>query len=189
MSGERRDFGLGLHRRDGAHPATARRHNPVDIVGMTKSRTPPSSVHGVDAVADAIVTASRLLIAVSASSIAAVDETITIPQFRALVVLRESGPLNVTELADDLGVQPSTINRMVDQLQTADLVSRREEVLTLTETGNNAVTQVTQQRRKEIARIVAKMPPERRTQLVEALEALSEAGGEPAADEPRDDWI
>jgi hypothetical protein len=56
-----------------------------------------------------VVTASRLLIAVSASSIAAVDETITIPRFRLLVVLRESG--NVPELADHLGMTQATKQR------------------------------------------------------------------------------
>lgn len=41
----------------------------------------------VDAITDALVTASRLLVAISARSIAEVDESITIPQFRALVIL------------------------------------------------------------------------------------------------------
>jgi DNA-binding MarR family transcriptional regulator len=99
-------------------------------------------------------------------------------------------------LADYLGVNPSTINRMVERLIAAGLVdrqpnpeSRREVVLDLTPTGSRTVTRVTQQRRREISRIVARMPEERRTGLVEALEAFTEAGGEPPADEPRDDWI
>lgn len=149
-----------------------------------------------DAVADAVVTASRLLIAVSASSIAAVDETITIPQFRMLVMLRTRGAMKQSVLADHLGVHPSTINRMAERLVGVGLVnrqvnpsSRREVVLDLTESGSRTVTRVTQQRRKEIARIVARMPLARRTQLVEALEAFSEAGGEPPVGEPRDDWI
>ncbi len=143
-----------------------------------------------------MVTASRLLIAVSASSIAAVDETITIPQFRMLVVLRTRGAMKQSVLADHLSVNPSTINRMVERLIAAGLVdrqvnpeSRREVVLDLTETGRRTVIRVTQQRRREIARIVARMPVHRRTQLVEALEAFTEAGGEPPVDEPRDDWI
>ncbi len=164
---------------------------------MTRSRG-PQSVHATDAdaVADAVLTASRLLIAVSASSIAAVDETITIPQFRLLVVLRTRGAMKQAVLAEHLGVNPSTINRMVERLIAAGLVdrqpnpdSRREVVLDLTDIGRRIVTRVTQQRRREIARIVARMPVQRRTQLIEALESFTEAGGEPSVEEQRDDWI
>jgi len=154
---------------------------------MTRSRSTQSArANDADAVADAVLTASRLLIAVSASSIAAVDETITIPQFRMLVVLRTRGAMKQAVLAEHLGVNPSTINRMVERLIAADLVdrqpnpeSRREVVLDLTDTGTRTVTRVTQQRRREIARIVARMPVQRRAQLIEALDAFTEAGGEP----------
>ena len=44
-----------------------------------------------DAITDALLTASRLLMAISARSIARVDETITIPQFRTLVILSVRG--------------------------------------------------------------------------------------------------
>jgi DNA-binding MarR family transcriptional regulator len=149
-----------------------------------------------DAVADALLTASRLLIAVSANSIAGVDESITIPQFRLLVVLRSRGAMKQSVLAEHLGVNPSTINRMVERLIAAELVdrqpnpeSRREVVLDLTDIGARTVTRVTQQRRREITRIVARMPPQRRAHLIQALEAFTEAGGEPAVDEPREDWI
>src|SRR6202008_1918017 len=41
----------------------------------------------LDEITDALMTASRLLVAISARSIGLVDETITIPQFRTLVIL------------------------------------------------------------------------------------------------------
>jgi DNA-binding MarR family transcriptional regulator len=149
-----------------------------------------------DAVTDAVLTASRLLIAVSASSIASVDESITIPQFRLLVVLHTRGPMKLSILADRLGVNPSTATRMVDRLVFAGLVdrqinptSRREVLLDLTEAGGETVLQVTQQRRREIARIVARMPERQRTQLVDGLDAFNEAGGEPPATYERMEWI
>ena len=46
----------------------------------------------LDAITDALLTASRLLVAISARSIALVDETITIPQFRTLIILSNEGP-------------------------------------------------------------------------------------------------
>jgi DNA-binding MarR family transcriptional regulator len=163
------------------------------------SRARPSSPvrsSDADAVADAVVTASRLLIGVSANSIAAVDETITIPQFRLLVVLRTRGAMKQSVLAERLGVQPSTVNRMVERLLVAGLVdrqtnpeSRREVVLDLTGPGQRTVTRVTQQRRREIARIVSRMPVELRGALIEALDAFTDAGGSAPVDEPRDEWI
>jgi DNA-binding MarR family transcriptional regulator len=149
-----------------------------------------------DVLTDAVLTASRLLIAVSATSIAAVDESITVPQFRLLVVLYSRRSMRLSDLADILGVNPSTTTRMVDRLVSAGLVdrqinptSRREVLLDLTEAGDEALLQVTQQRRREIARIVARMPEGRRTQLIEALDAFNEAGGEPPATDVRKDWI
>ena len=133
-----------------------------------------------------MLTASRLLVAVSARSIASVDESITIAQFRVLVVLDVHGPLKLAALAEYLAVNPSTATRMVDRLVAADLVSRaanpasrRELVVTLTEGGSAVVRQVTQRRRAEITRIVGRMPVTTRRGLVRALSAFAEAGDEP----------
>jgi DNA-binding MarR family transcriptional regulator len=163
---------------------------------MASAGSPNSARAAADAVTDAVLTASRLLIAVSASSIASVDESITIPQFRLLVVLHTRGPMKLSILADRLGVNPSTTTRMVDRLVFAELVdrqispiSRREVLLGLTEAGDRAVSQATQQRRRQIARTVARMPDRRRTQLIEALDAFNEAGGEPPATDDRMEWI
>ena len=56
----------------------------------------------LDVITDALLTASRLLVAISARSIAHVDETITIPQFRTLVILANHGPMNLATLAGAL---------------------------------------------------------------------------------------
>jgi DNA-binding MarR family transcriptional regulator len=141
----------------------------------------------LDAITDALLTASRLLVAISAHSIAHVDETITIPQFRTLVILSNRGPMNLATLAGLLGVQPSATGRMVDRLVGARLIdrlphpsSRRELLASLTKRGLEVVRQVTAHRRAEIAGIVEKMPPSERRGLVRALTAFTAAGGEPA---------
>ncbi|WP_067972983.1 MarR family winged helix-turn-helix transcriptional regulator [Mycolicibacter icosiumassiliensis] len=143
----------------------------------------------VDAITDALLTASRLLVAISAHSIAQVDETITIPQFRTLVILSNRGAMNLATLAGLLGVQPSTTGRMVDRLVGAGLIdrlphptSRRELVAELTPRGRDVVRQVTAERRAAIARIVETLPAKERRGLVSALTAFTAAGGEPAAD-------
>ena len=142
----------------------------------------------VDAVTTAVLTASRVLVAVSARSLGAVQETVTLPQFRALVVLSNRGPSKLVALAEELAVNPSTAMRMVDRLATAALIdrqvnpdNRREVILRLTSAGRRVVDEVTASRRREIAGIVARMPKRHRGGLVAALRAFAEASGEPEA--------
>jgi DNA-binding MarR family transcriptional regulator len=142
----------------------------------------------LDVITDALLTASRLLVAISARSIGQVDDSITIPQFRTLVILSNRGSINLATLASLLGVQPSATGRMVDRLVSAGLIdrlphptSRRELLATLTKRGREVVRRVTEHRRAEIAGIVAKMPPDDRIGLVRALTAFTAAGGEPDA--------
>ncbi|WP_031084169.1 MarR family winged helix-turn-helix transcriptional regulator [Streptomyces sp. NRRL WC-3549] len=139
----------------------------------------------VDAVTHAVLTASRLLVAVAARSLAEVEDRVTLPQFRLLVVLATHGDVKLVELADRLGVNPSTAMRMVDRLIAAGLAerrvnpgNRRETVLRVTPEGSRLVADVTAGRRREIAAIVARLDPRQRTALVEALTAFTEAGGE-----------
>ena len=79
-----------------------------------------------DQVVDAVLRASRVLLAVAVRSLAAVDHDVTLPQYRALVVLASRGPQRPTGLADALGVHPSTITRLCDRLVGKRLVQRGE---------------------------------------------------------------
>jgi DNA-binding MarR family transcriptional regulator len=142
-----------------------------------------------DEMVAAVVPASRGLVAVSARSLAAVEETLTVPQFRMLVVLEAHGATNLSRLAEQLAVNPSTAMRMADRLITAgtverttDPADRRAAKLILTEAGHRVVHEATSRRRAEIARIVTAMPPERRGAMVEALQAFADAAGEPQID-------
>lgn len=150
----------------------------------------------LDAITDALLTASRLLVAISARSIATVEETLTLAQFRTLVILSNESPINLATLAGLLDVQPSTVGRMVDRLVTTGLIdrrahphSRRELVVELTRPGRRIVRDVTAQRRHEIARVVEAMPTRERHGLVRALTAFTAAGGEPAARLDLDDRL
>lgn len=145
----------------------------------------------VDALTSAVLTASRLLVAVVARSLAAVQEAVTLPQFRLMVVLASRGPMKLAAVADQLAVNPSTALRMVERLSAAGMVSRgvnpavrREIIIGLTSAGQRLVDDVTARRRAEIATIVARMDSSQRTSLVAALWAFAEAGGEPPADLP-----
>ncbi|TYB41427.1 MarR family winged helix-turn-helix transcriptional regulator [Actinomadura chibensis] len=140
----------------------------------------------VDEVTSAVLTASRLLVAISVRSLAAVEDAVTPPQFRLLVVLSAQGPAKLVTLAGLLGVNPSTALRMVDRLAAAGLVDRRaspdsgrEVRIQLTAAGRGLVDDVTARRRAGIAEIVARMPAGERRALVAALRAFTDAGGEP----------
>ncbi|KAK1176975.1 MarR family transcriptional regulator [Streptomyces sp. NBS 14/10] len=154
------------------------------------SRRSPTSASDAEAMVTALLTASRLLVAVSARSLAAVEDSLTLPQFRMLVVLDGRGPLNLSGLAGELGVQPSTAMRMIDRLVAAGVVARgvsaedrRTSVISLTKPGRRIVVEATARRRQEIARIVESMPAGQRRHLVEALQAFTEAGGEPSVED------
>lgn len=140
---------------------------------------------GIHAVTAAVLAASRVLVHISARSLAAVEEPVTLPQFRLMVIIAGFGPTKLVTLAERLAVNPSTAMRMVDRLVSADLVvrrvnprNRREIVIDLTEHGRRTVEEVMARRRREVAEVVRRMRPEQRTALVEALRAFAEAGGE-----------
>lgn len=157
----------------------------------------PIAGAGADAVTDAVLAASRLLVDLAARSIASVDDSITLPQFRPLMVLSEHGPLKLSMLAEYLDVQPSTATRMIDRLVCAGLVdrrpnpaSRREIVLDLTDAGASVVSRVTQRRRREIARVIGRMPKRQRVALIDAFDAFRETSAEPEVQPGHyADWI
>lgn len=141
----------------------------------------------VQEVSAAVMTASRLFVAISARALADISPNLTLVQLRTLVVLDSHGPVKLASLAAALGVNPSTAMRMVDKLEAIDLVdrqtnpgNRREVVLRLSEDGHRLVGQVLSRRHEEIATIVARLPDDQRANLVEALRALADAAGEAA---------
>jgi DNA-binding MarR family transcriptional regulator len=143
----------------------------------------------VDDIVSAVLTASRVLVGVSARSLIGVEDTVTVPQFRALVVLESHGETSLNALAEALDVNASSAMRMVDRLLAAGLVTRRENpndrrqvLIGLTDDGADVVRRVTARRRREITRIVTAMPDRRRADLVAALRAFAEAAGEAEPD-------
>jgi DNA-binding MarR family transcriptional regulator len=144
----------------------------------------------VEAVTTAALTASRVLVAVAARSLAAAEDKVTVPQFRLLVVVSSRGPAKLAAIAEQLSVNPSTALRMIERLEAGGMVeravnpgNRREILVSLTAAGQAVVDDVTARRRDELAAIVARMKPGQRRRFVSALEAFAEAAGEPAADE------
>lgn len=158
----------------------------------TRGQDPQGSVdapdEGVDELVTTLLTASRVLVGVSARSLAEAEDRVTVSQFRTLVVLRGHGEARLNTLAERLGVGSSTALRAVDRLIAAGLVVRRENeldrrevVIGLTDEGRSLVDTVTDRRRAAIKDIVSAMPARQSRVLVEALVAFAEAADEPLA--------
>lgn len=160
--------------------------------------TARKSSRGIEEYVTALLAASRALVAISARSLAAVEDRVTVPQFRALVVLRTRGEVNLNRLADDLAVSPSSAARMIDRLLAAGLVtrrqnpeSRREVVIGLTPAGGEIVDIATTARRREMSSVVAAMDADQQAPLIAALTAFAYAAGErlePIGDALRLGW-
>lgn len=140
---------------------------------------------GVAEDVEAVMAAARVLVALSARSVATVDGVITLPGLRVLVMVASRGRLNLGAVADGLGVHPSNATRAVDRLVVAGLLKRRDDavdrrnlVLELSTKGRRLVDRVMDDRRTAIIEILERMPAGRRRALVPVLHAFAAAGGE-----------
>jgi DNA-binding MarR family transcriptional regulator len=134
---------------------------------------------------EATMLAARALVGISAQSLAEVDDLVTPPQLRVLVMVASRGPLNLGAVARGLGVHPSNATRACDRLVTAGLLDRRDDPadrrnlqLQLTERGRALVDDVMDRRRHAIAEVLARMPALQRTALVPVLVTFADAAGE-----------
>src|SRR5262249_26208939 len=116
---------------------------------------------------------------------AGVADDVTLPQYRALVVLASRGSQRVADLAEALGVLPSTATRMTDRLVAKGLVrrarlphDRRTVRVALSAQGRALVAEVTARPREEIGRVMAEVPQEAWPRLVAALRMFAQAAGE-----------
>lgn len=94
--------------------------------------------------------AARALVAISVRSVVAVEDVVTPPQRRVLVMIASRGPLNLGAVARGLGVHPSNVTRACDRLVSAGLLDRRDDPadrrnlqLQLTDEGRRLVDDVT----------------------------------------------
>jgi DNA-binding MarR family transcriptional regulator len=135
---------------------------------------------------EAVLWALRALVGIAAASIAEVDDVVTVPQLRVLVMLQTRGSMNLAAVAGALKVNPSNASRACDRLSKAGLVDRRDAptdrrnvTLSLTEAGRQLVDKVMRHRRAAITRVLRKMPAQQRERLAEDLSAFAAAAGEP----------
>jgi DNA-binding MarR family transcriptional regulator len=134
---------------------------------------------------EAVMAGARVLAALTAQSMAAVEDVVTLPQLRILVMVASCGAPNLAAVAARLGVPPTDATRAVEAMVTTGLLGRRDDptdrrnlILELTPKGHELVKQVMDERRAAIADILGRMPASRRRSLVAGMRAFAESGGE-----------
>jgi DNA-binding MarR family transcriptional regulator len=94
-----------------------------------------------------------MLVAISAHSIAAVEDIVDLTQLRALVIVSSRGTPSLSELADAVRLHLSRASRMCGRMvggglqdRAQDPANRRQVMLTATEQGHAIVASVIAQR-------------------------------------------
>ncbi len=147
--------------------------------------TPPPLPRTVrDDVLDGVMAGARVVSGVIAASLAEVEEAVTLPQLRVLVVAADLGALTMTDVADVLSVHASNATRQVERLVRSGLLDRRDDPqnrrhvrLTLTAAGQRLVETVLEHRREAFRHLLGTLPRATQVAVGEAMTRLAEAAG------------
>lgn len=133
---------------------------------------------------NALMGASRVLVALSVRSLAATAETVTLLQLRLLVVLASQGGTNLSTLAETVGVHVSNASRTCEALVQMGLVDRRDDpddrrnvILAVRDQGRQVVNNVLNRRRELLADLLRQLSAADREALVGPLQRLVAAAG------------
>jgi DNA-binding MarR family transcriptional regulator len=150
---------------------------------MTTTETDPDA----DELLAAVLAASRSLVAISAQSLASVEDRVDIVQFRILVVIASRGSCALSEVADAVGLHISTASRTCERMaaagllnRTANEIDRRNLHLTLTFEGEALVGHVLRRRRSALEPVLDRLSPRKRRRLAAAMRDFATAAGEPS---------
>jgi len=101
-------------------------------------------------------------------------------QLRALVIIDQSGSLNLSGLATALGATASATSRLCDRMELAGLLirdraaaSRREIVLLPTESGRRLAQSLKENRRAALANVLRGMSSHGQDALIQGLQELA----------------
>lgn len=133
---------------------------------------------------EALHALTRVLVGVALRSVEVPHDAVSLPQFRVLAILADLGPTRPGRIARALGIDPSTVTRLVDRLVASGHVARDSDpdhrgaiTLTLTGLGSDVVAQVATWRRRELSRIAAQLPSPEQETTTAALRRLVDAAG------------
>lgn len=155
----------------------------VSQAGAAAVRAVPADVDAQ--FVEAVEAASHGLLGVTMRALAEVD-TVSATQLRALMLLQSLGPVNLSVLAERLGVALSSASRLVDRLaasghleRTVPAHSRREVLLTLSKEGRRVVRRHERARRVIFAELLQALDEQERECLLMGLRAVQRVTGDP----------
>ncbi|MET8027256.1 MarR family winged helix-turn-helix transcriptional regulator [Streptomyces avermitilis] len=141
-----------------------------------------------EAVARQIADAVENLVTLWTAAAEAVSPRLSAYQLKALRAVWHRSELNLTALADTLGIALPAASRLCDRLEAAGLLertshprNRRELQLRVTPHGRRVLLEVAERRSRSLATVLAAMPPAQRTSLERGLHAFHEARARPGA--------
>lgn len=106
---------------------------------------------------------------------------LSITQCHAVVEIGRAGAMSLNELSETLMLDKSTLSRTVNQLVESELVKREPQsdrryvAIELTETGRQAYEQTEQTMLRYYDRVLASIPEEKRSTVLESLDILNQA--------------
>jgi DNA-binding MarR family transcriptional regulator len=109
-------------------------------------------------------------------------QPVAVAEAHALMDLASFGPMRQGELAARLQLEKSTVSRLVRQMEAhcwiqrnADHHDGRAVLIRLTRQGREAASELARAREKKFARILAAIPEDKRSMVVEAISILERA--------------
>ena len=152
---------------------------------MASPHANPPAENGLRDVPGPLITA----IEEAASFLAAIwnRETAELPtsaaQLHVLLIVERHRDINLSGLAVQLGALASSASRLCDRLEAAGFLhrvpgtSRRAVMLRLSPEGRDLLDRLRRQRREDLSRVLARMPPAARTALATGLAQFRAAAG------------
>jgi len=133
-----------------------------------------------DDVLEVTLRAADVLLRVVARTVIAVEDVITGPQLRVLVLMFRDGPTTPSAVAAELSIHASNATRVCSRLERAGFIERlptgedrRLRRFDLTTSGRKLVREVMAQRRTAVGRIIDRLSQSEAAQLRSALNTFA----------------
>jgi DNA-binding MarR family transcriptional regulator len=158
---------------------------------MTVTRTPaaparaPQPPSDAESVAAAVIDGvPRLMRWIRAANRAGTARELTVPQMRALMLLRRSPGVGISAVAEHQGIGLASASALVDRLVRRGLVDRAQDpderrrvVLTLTSDGSARLATAIEGTRHHLARALSERTPAERSAIAGSLALLLDSLG------------
>ena len=109
---------------------------------------------------------------------------LSLPQFRALLYIRRHPGTSLSDLAEHIGLTLPSISKMIDRLESRDLVTRRgapddrrRVCLELTALGKSTLQSASDSTREHLAERLSTLSPEERATIMQAMNSLRSVFG------------